>query len=49
VKDLSNWNLRPWIRRGITRLIALVPCVIVASAIGKPRLSMALNISGTLP
>jgi metal iron transporter len=40
-----NWTVRPWIRRGITRLIALIPCVIVASAIGKPGLSMALNIS----
>lgn len=40
-----NWNVKPWIRRGITRLIALIPCVIVASAIGKSGLSMALNIS----
>jgi metal iron transporter len=40
-----DWRVRPWIRRGITRLIALVPCIIVASAIGKDGLSMALNIS----
>jgi len=40
-----NWNVRPWVRRGITRLIALIPCVIVASAIGKSGLSLALNIS----
>ena len=40
-----NWKVRPFIRRGITRLIALIPCVIVASAIGKSGLSMALNIS----
>jgi len=40
-----NWTVKPWIRRGITRLIALIPCVIVASAIGKSGLSMALNIS----
>jgi len=40
-----NWRVRAWIRRGITRLIALIPCVIVASAIGKPGLSNALNIS----
>jgi metal iron transporter len=40
-----NWKVRPWVRRGITRLIALIPCVIVASAIGKPGLSLALNIS----
>lgn len=40
-----NWKVRPFIRRGITRLIALIPCVVVASAIGKSGLSMALNIS----
>ena len=40
-----DWRVRPWVRRGITRLIALVPCIVVASAIGKPGLSMALNIS----
>jgi metal iron transporter len=40
-----NWKVRPFIRRGITRLIALIPCVIVAAAIGKPGLSTALNIS----
>ena len=44
-----NWKVRPWIRRGITRLIALIPCVIVASAIGKSGLSTALNISQVLP
>jgi len=40
-----NWKLRPIVRRGVTRLIALIPCIIVASAIGKEGLSMALNIS----
>lgn len=40
-----NWKIRPVIRRGITRAIALVPCVIVASVIGKSGLNMALNIS----
>ena len=40
-----DWKVRPFIRRGITRLIALIPCVIVASAIGKSGLNMALNIS----
>jgi metal iron transporter len=40
-----NWKLRPIVRRSITRLIALIPCIVVASAIGKEGLSMALNIS----
>jgi len=40
-----NWKLRPIVRRSVTRLIALIPCIIVASAIGKEGLSMALNIS----
>jgi metal iron transporter len=44
-----QWKVRPFIRRGITRLIALIPCVIVASAIGKSGLSMALNISQVWP
>jgi len=44
-EGFMNWNVRPFIRRGITRLIALIPCVIVASAIGKSGLNMALNIS----
>ena len=44
-----NWKVRPFIRRGITRLIALIPCVIVAAAIGKSGLSMALNISQVPP
>lgn len=40
-----NWKVRPFIRRGITRSIALIPCVVVASSIGKDGLGMALNIS----
>jgi metal iron transporter len=40
-----NWKVRPFVRRGITRLIALIPCVVVASAIGKSGLNQALNIS----
>ena len=40
-----NWKLRPIVRRSVTRLIALIPCIIVASAIGKEGLSVALNIS----
>jgi metal iron transporter len=44
-----NWKVRPFVRRGITRLIALIPCIIVASAIGKSGLSMALNISQVYP
>jgi metal iron transporter len=40
-----SWRLHPFYRRAITRLIALIPAVIVACAIGKSGLSMALNIS----
>jgi len=40
-----NWKLQPIVRRSVTRLIALIPCIIVASAIGKEGLSAALNIS----
>jgi metal iron transporter len=44
-----NWKLRPIVRRSVTRLIALIPCIVVASVIGKDGLSMALNVSQVPP
>lgn len=38
-----NMHVRPWIRRIITRLIALIPCIIVVAIVGKSGLSAALN------
>lgn len=38
-----NWTLRPWLRRIITRSIAIVPCVVVAGAVGRKGLTATLN------
>ncbi|PRT52522.1 Manganese transporter SMF1 [Wickerhamiella sorbophila] len=40
-----NWRVKPWIRRIITRLIAMTPCIVVVAAVGKRGLSDALNWS----
>lgn len=40
-----NWKVKPWIRRIITRGLALIPCVIVAATMGDNGLSKALNWS----
>lgn len=40
-----NWTVKPWLRRLITRGIAIVPCMIISLCIGKNGLDEALNIS----
>lgn len=40
-----RWKIRPWLRRVITRGIAIIPCVVVAGAVGKTGLNTALNAS----
>lgn len=40
-----KWSLTPWIRRIVTRLISIIPCLIVSLCIGKSGLSKALNAS----
>ncbi|WBW74270.1 plasma membrane Nramp family manganese ion transmembrane transporter [Schizosaccharomyces osmophilus] len=40
-----NWNLRPWIRRTLTRSIAIIPCLVVAAAVGQSGLNKVLNAS----
>lgn len=40
-----NWSISPWIRRLVTRAIAIVPCLIVTAAVGKQGLSATLNAS----
>jgi len=40
-----RWTFKPWMRRIVTRLIAIVPCIIVAGAVGQKGLSAALNAS----
>jgi metal iron transporter len=40
-----NWTLRPWLRRLITRGVAITPCIVVAAAVGRPGLGAVLNAS----
>ena len=38
-----NWTLAPWMWRLITRSISITPSIIIAGAVGRTRLSAALN------
>lgn len=38
-----NWNIRPWLRRLVTRSISITPSIIIAGAVGRPGLNAALN------
>lgn len=38
-----NWTIAPWLRRLITRSIAITPSIIIAGAVGKDGLDAALN------
>ncbi|KAI2636714.1 natural resistance-associated macrophage protein-domain-containing protein [Xylaria nigripes] len=38
-----RWRMKPWVRRLITRSIAITPSIIIAGATGRQRLNDALN------
>ncbi|KAI0973247.1 natural resistance-associated macrophage protein-domain-containing protein [Xylaria arbuscula] len=38
-----RWRVRPWLRRLITRSVAITPAIIIAGAAGRERLNDALN------
>lgn len=40
-----NWRLKPWLRRLVTRLISIIPSIVVAAAVGREGLDKALNAS----
>ncbi|KAF5094410.1 hypothetical protein D0Z00_003560 [Geotrichum galactomycetum] len=40
-----NWTIKPWMRRLITRMVAIIPCLIVAGAVGRKGLNQTLNAS----
>jgi len=40
-----NWRVKPWIRRLITRGIAILPSIVVAGAVGRSGLAQVLNAS----
>nr|UJH94433.1 Smf1 [Starmerella bombicola] len=40
-----QWKTKPWVRRLVTRVVTLIPCVIVVAALGQKGISDALNWS----
>lgn len=40
-----NWSFRPWVRRILTRVIAIIPVVIVISVLGREGVSTVMNLS----
>ncbi|KAF3926551.1 hypothetical protein AA313_de0201938 [Arthrobotrys entomopaga] len=40
-----NWRIKPWLRRLITRAIAILPSIVVAGAVGRKGLAEVLNAS----
>lgn len=40
-----HWRCRPWLRRIFTRLIAIIPCLVVVGVVGKKGLADTLNWS----
>ncbi|KAI0152651.1 natural resistance-associated macrophage protein [Xylariaceae sp. FL1272] len=38
-----NWKMKPWVRRLVTRSIAITPSIIIAGATGRGTLNAALN------
>jgi manganese transport protein len=45
MEGFMSWNVRPWVRRLITRLIAIIPAVIVISIYGDRKVNDLLNVS----
>jgi len=43
-----NWHLNPFVRRLLTRCIAIIPGLIIAAAVGRPGLSAALNVTNVI-
>lgn len=40
-----NWKTKPWLRRIVTRVVTVIPCVVVVAAMGQDGISSALNWS----
>ncbi|KAK6544619.1 hypothetical protein TWF694_001308 [Orbilia ellipsospora] len=40
-----NWRIKPWLRRLITRALAILPSIVVAGAVGRKGLAEVLNAS----
>lgn len=44
-EGMIQWSCRPWVRRLVTRVISIVPSVIIAAAVGREGLNTALTAS----
>ena len=44
-EGMLHWTLPPWLRRLLTRTVAIIPSIVIAGAVGKEGLSKALNAS----
>lgn len=40
-----RWTIRPWLRRLMSRSVAVLPCIVVAGLVGRSGLSQVLNAS----
>ncbi|HWB99506.1 MAG TPA: Nramp family divalent metal transporter, partial [Bryobacteraceae bacterium] len=45
MEGFMSWNIRPWVRRLVTRLIAILPAVVVIGYYGDQRVNDLLNFS----
>jgi len=45
MEGFMSWKIRPWVRRLVTRLIAIVPAVIVIGVYGDSKVTDLLNVS----
>lgn len=44
-EGMLNWSIRPWLRRLITRSIAIIPSIIIAAAVGREGMGKTLTAS----
>jgi len=40
-----RWKTKPWLRRLVTRIVTLIPCIVVIAALGEQGISQALDAS----
>ncbi len=45
MEGFMSWNIRPWVRRLVTRLLAILPAIIVIGYYGDQRVNDLLNFS----
>ena len=45
MEGFMSWKIRPWIRRFVTRAIAIIPAVVVIGWAGQSKVTSLLNVS----